>query len=134
MATPGARIGKSSSAVVDVLEDPGFRIGNSSSSGLLGIGIGAEMVPRMDLCRVLARPAVEPDFPKMLGMAGGVGGCKLEGDGDERMEDGREVGGGRTGVVDKGYRPLGAIDAPPTQRTSPAAVQCKRTESSGSSR
>lgn len=65
---PGVRIGNSSSAVIDALADPGFRIGNSSSSGLLGIGIGAEIVPRIDLCRVLARPAVEPGFPKMLGM------------------------------------------------------------------
>lgn len=49
-------------------------MGNSSSSGLVGIGIGAEMVPRIDLCRVLAlaRPAVEPDLPKILGMAVGV--------------------------------------------------------------
>jgi hypothetical protein len=50
-------------------------MGNSSSSGVVGIGIGAEMVPRIDLCRVLAlaRPAVEPDLPKILGMAVGEG-------------------------------------------------------------
>jgi hypothetical protein len=69
---PGLRIGNSSSVAIDALADPGFRIGNSSSSGVLGIGIGAEMVPRMDLFRGLARPAVEPDFPKMLGMAAGA--------------------------------------------------------------
>jgi hypothetical protein len=74
---PGSRIGKSSSSsgATDVFAEPGFRIGNSSSSGDFGIGIGAEMVPRIDLCRDLARPAppaVEPDFPNILGMVAGV--------------------------------------------------------------
>jgi hypothetical protein len=66
-------MGNSSSAVTDALADPGFRIGNSLSSGVIGIGIGAEMVPRIDLCRVLARAAVEPDFPKILGMSASTG-------------------------------------------------------------
>ena len=91
MLAPGVRIGNSSSAVTDALADPGFRIGNSSSSGLLGIGIGAEMVPRIDLCRVLARPAVEPDFPKILGMSDGVGGRSV-GSGGEMMEKGEGRG------------------------------------------
>lgn len=91
MLAPGVRIGNSSSAVTDALADPGFRIGNSSSSGLLGIGIGAEMVPRIDFCRVLARPAVEPDFPKILGMSDGVGGRSV-GSGGEMMEKGEGRG------------------------------------------
>lgn len=65
---PGLRIGNSSSAFIDALADPGFRNGNSSSSRVIGIGIGLEMVPRIDLRPALARPAVEPDFPNLLGM------------------------------------------------------------------
>lgn len=65
---PGERIGNSSSAARDALADPGFRTVNPSSMGAAGIGMGAEMVPRMDLCPDLERPTVEPDFPKMAGM------------------------------------------------------------------
>jgi hypothetical protein len=57
----------------------------------MGIGIGAEMVPRMDLCRVLARPAVEPDFPKMLGMAAGAR-CRSVVKGDGFLEKWDEGG------------------------------------------
>jgi len=64
MPVPGFRIGNSSSGEVKAFAEPGFRIGNSSSSIALGIGMGAEMVPRMDfgagLRPGLARP--EPDF------------------------------------------------------------------------
>jgi len=45
-----------------------FWKGKSPSVGDVGIGIGAEIVPRMDLCRDLARPRVDPDFPNRLGM------------------------------------------------------------------
>ena len=65
MPVPGCRIGNSSSTA---FADPGLRIGNSSSSSssrTLGIGIGAEMVPRIDLRPGLARP--EGDFHR-LGM------------------------------------------------------------------
>jgi hypothetical protein len=58
----------------------------------LGIGIGAEMVPRIDLCRVLARPAVEPDFPNILGMAVGAG-CRAGIDGDRVVEKEKDGGG-----------------------------------------
>jgi hypothetical protein len=54
-----------------------FRIGNSSSPNVLEIGIGPEMVPRIDLRPGLARPVVEPDFPKMLGMVIGAA-CKAD--------------------------------------------------------
>lgn len=79
MPVPGLRIGNSSSAAADALADTGFRIGNSSASGVLGIGIGAEMVPRIDLWRDLARLAVEPDFPNMLGMLSAVDGDRRRG-------------------------------------------------------
>jgi hypothetical protein len=68
---PGFRIGNSSSGEVKAFAEPGFRMGNSSSSIALGIGMGAEMVPRMDfgagLRAGLARP--EPDF-QSVGMFG----------------------------------------------------------------
>jgi hypothetical protein len=114
---PGKRIGNSSSAAVDALADPGFRIGNSSSTGLVGIGIGAEMVPRMDLCRVLARPAVEPDFPKILGMAVGAGWRSVKG-GDRVMGKEEEGGRGRTEVVDKAV-----VHSEPSARRQPIVKQ-----------
>jgi hypothetical protein len=49
------------------------------------------MVPRIDLCRVLARPAVEPDFPNMLCMAVGTG-CKSGVDGYGKEGGGRASG------------------------------------------
>lgn len=82
---PGFRIGNSSSAV-DSFATPGLLVGNSPPFGGLGIGIGAEIVPRIDLCRGLARPAVEPDFPNMLGILVGAAG-KPAGDGDGRQSD-----------------------------------------------
>ena len=67
MPVPGFRIGNSSSGEVKAFADPGFRIGNSSSSMELGMGMGAEIVPRMDLGAGfgagLARP--EPDFQRV---------------------------------------------------------------------
>lgn len=65
---PGLLVSKSSSAVTVVLIDMRFWKGKSPPTGDVGIGIGAEIVPRMDLCRDLARPRVDPDFPNRLGM------------------------------------------------------------------
>lgn len=56
--------------------DPGNLIGNSSSSGVEGMGMGADIVPRIDFCPGLARPAVGPGLPglpKRLGMVAGRG-------------------------------------------------------------
>lgn len=48
---------------------PKNRTGNSlSSSRVFGIGIGPDIVPRMDLLPALTRPAFEPDF-HMLGIS-----------------------------------------------------------------
>jgi hypothetical protein len=49
MRAPGLRIGNSSSGNVVALIDP-VRIGNSSSSIGFGIGIGADIFPRIDGC------------------------------------------------------------------------------------
>jgi hypothetical protein len=69
MPVPGLRIGNSSSFDVVAMPVPGTLIGNSSSSTALGIGIGPEMVPRMDLWPVFGRPAFEPLF--QIGMVPG---------------------------------------------------------------
>jgi hypothetical protein len=75
MPAPGCRIGNSSSRFAAAFAEPGFRIGNSSSSNPVGIGIGAEMVPRIDLLRPgLARLAA-PDFQR-LGMAFELAYCR----------------------------------------------------------
>jgi hypothetical protein len=42
---------------------PGFRMGNSSSMGF-GIGIGPDILPRIDW-PVLGRPALEADFQRL---------------------------------------------------------------------
>lgn len=57
---PGWRMGNSSSGEVMALEEPGFRMGNSSSpsSRAVGIGIGADIVPRIDLRPDLVRLAL----------------------------------------------------------------------------
>jgi hypothetical protein len=68
MPAPGCRTGNSSSGFVAAFAEPGFRIGNSSSSNPVGIGIGAEMVPRIDLLRPGLARLTAPDFQR-LGMA-----------------------------------------------------------------
>lgn len=70
---PGLRIGNSSSSVVVAMPVPGFRIGNSSSSIRLGMGIGADILPRMDWWPDFGRPdfgrlALEPDFHRLTFM------------------------------------------------------------------
>ena len=87
MPAPGCRIGNSSSTVVTAFAEPGFRIGNSSSSRVLCMGIGAEMVPRIDLLRPgLARPAVFQRLGILFDLAyrqqaAGDGEKSLEGEG-----------------------------------------------------
>ena len=66
MPVPGFRMGNSSSTIVAAFIELGFLMGNSSSSGAPCIGIGADMVPRIDLRPGLARPG--PAFHK-LGIA-----------------------------------------------------------------
>jgi len=67
MLVPGRRMGNSSSLDVIATLEPGMRIGNSSSSAA-GMGIGPEMVPRMDLWDAnFGYPAAEPGL-KIGGM------------------------------------------------------------------
>jgi len=66
MPLPGSRIGTSSSFVVEAMPGPELRMGKASSVGL-NIGIGPDILPRMDWRPVLGRPVLELDFQR-LGM------------------------------------------------------------------
>ena len=76
MPVPRRRIGNSSSAVLVAIPVPGFRMGNSSSSVGLAMGIGPDILPRMDWWWLLGRGAWPLDLKRltfMLARARGFG-------------------------------------------------------------
>lgn len=111
MPVPGFRIGNSSSGEVKAFAEPGFRMGNSSSSMALGMGMGAEMVPRMDfgagLGAGLARP--EPDFQSVGIVACETGrGAKLRCATNEERSRRDKIGAGAVDKSGETHAPSGS--------------------------
>lgn len=101
MLVPGLRIGNSSSfTAVAKLDPPELRMGNSSSIGL-AIGIGPDILPRMDAWAVAGRRVLGLDFQR-LGMVSLSPTYKINGEvrpggGEEKRRgvgDGSGGGGG----------------------------------------